>query len=307
MGGSNGSREALPIPAGPYRHPRLSHDGKRLAVQTISADGRREIWVYELGSSSQIQRLSGEGNNSRPIWMPDNKTLTFTSDRGGTESIWSQPADGSRPAVQLTKADGMLPHWPDAWSPDGRTLLFTKYVPGDQTIWALSLDNLEKPMLVAGGKSSHQAGGADFSPDGNWIAYRSNEGRPHIQLQPFPTTGAFYDTAQDEGGSYPMWSPDGSQLIYRRDVNDASHALEGKLVAVDVSSKGSPLFNNERLLPTKGLQIFFGYRDYDIASKDKRLLVIFPEKQAEPAAAERPRINVVLNWLEELKKQFPAK
>jgi len=96
-----GVRTPLPVPAKAYRHPRLSPDGTRVAAYT-EVGSKKEIWVYDLNGKSQIQRLAGEGNNSRPIWTPDSLRLTFTSDRKGAESIWWQPADGSKPAEALT-------------------------------------------------------------------------------------------------------------------------------------------------------------------------------------------------------------
>jgi Tol biopolymer transport system component len=245
--------------------------------------GKKEIWVYDLDGKSQIQRLAGDGNNSRPIWTPDSQRLTFTSDRKGAENIWWQPADGSRPAESLTEADKGLPHWPDVWTLDGKTLVFTKYNTGEQTVWMLSPGAGAKPQFIAGGVGDDQAGGADLSPDGHWIAYRSNTtSPPHIQLQPFPVTGARWDTAS-EGGSYPMWSKDGRELFYRRVT---ASAVIGTLAVVDISiAGGSPRFTNERVLPIQGIQVFFGNRDYDITKDGKRMLVIFPEGKTEPQLA----------------------
>jgi serine/threonine-protein kinase len=299
-----GNRTPLPVPAMPYRQPRLSPDGTRVAVYT-EGGGKKEIWVYDLNGKSQIQRLAGEGNNSRPIWTPDSQRLTFTSSRKGSESIWWQPADGSKPAEPLTEGEKELPHWPDAWTQDGKTLAFTKYNSGEQTVWTLSPGSGTKPQFIAGGLGNEQAGGADFSPDGHWIAYRSNTTTPpHLELQPFPLTGARWDTAS-AGGSYPMWSKDGKQLFYRRQT--ASAEL-GKLAVVDISIVGgSPRFTNERILPIEGFQVFFGNRDYDITKDGKRMMVIVPEGKIEaPRAPTRPQINVILNWFEELKSRAPS-
>jgi serine/threonine protein kinase len=302
----SGMKTPLPMPPKPYRHPRLSRDGTRLAVQTTDDKEHKDIWLYYLDGKTQIQQLAGKGSNSRPIWTRDSKRLTFTSDQGGTESIWWQPADGSGPPEPLTHAEEGLPHWPDSWSPNGGTLAFTKYRQSEQHIWILSLADRAQPKMVAGGLVSQQAGGADFSPDGRWIAYRSNEGRPHIQLQPFPTTGAKYDTAQKDGGSYPVWASK-ERLIYRRDVQTAGVPLSGVgLVAVDITTDGGPRFGNERTLPAEGMQVYFGSRDYDVTASGDRLIVMFPENQEHGSAAPRPQINVVLNWLEELKKRVSA-
>ena len=309
----NGVRDPLPAPAMPYLHPRLSPDGTRLAVQTIEANGESNIWFYDLAGTTQIQALAGPGNNSRPIWTPDSQRLTFSSDRGGTESIWWQPADGSRPAEPLTEPEEGMVHWPDSWSPDGRTLALTKANAGmtngilsntiDQHVWTLSLDDGAEPQFVAGDipPNESQAGGAEFSPDGRWLAYRSNEGGAHIQLQPFPMTGAVYDIA-GPGGAYPMWSRDGSELFYRRAV-DTPIQQGPQFIGVDVSLDPSPRFTNERILPIEGMSYFFGYRDYDIAPDGERFLMIVPETEAAVSVQEIPQIHVVLNWLEELKER----
>jgi serine/threonine-protein kinase len=306
----NGVQTPLPVPPKRYRQPRLSPNGTRVAVYTETGDNKKEIWVYDLDGKSQIQKLAGEGNNSRPIWMPDSQRLTFTSDRKGAESIWRQPADGSKPAEPITEGDKALPQWPDAWTPDGNTLAFTKFkTGGEQSIWTLSPGAGSKPKFVAGGMDKEQAGGADFSPDGNWIAYRTNVTEPnHIQIQPFPTTGTLWDTAY-AGGSYPMWSKDTSQLFYRLFYRRQTQSADvGKLAVVDVSfAGGSPHFTNERVLPIH-FQVFFGNRDYDITKDGKRMIVIVPEGKAEaPRAPERPEINVVLNWVEELKSRVPSR
>jgi len=128
---------------------------------------------------------------------------------------------------------------------------------------------------------------------------------PRIMIQPFPPTGARWDTAS-EGGSYPMWSKDvGKQLFYRRQTASTE---PGKLAVVDVSIVGGgPRFTNERILPIR-FQAFFGNRDYDITKDGKRMIVIVPEGKAEaPRAPARPQINVVLNWAEELKSRVPSK
>src|SRR5262249_31011789 len=91
----SGAKTALLLPPRPYRHPRLSPDGTRVAVQTTDAAGRSEIWIYYLDGKTQMQQLAGKGSNSRPVWTRDSKRLTFTSNQGGSESIWWQPADGS--------------------------------------------------------------------------------------------------------------------------------------------------------------------------------------------------------------------
>ena len=102
-----------------------------------------------------------------------------------------------------------------------------------------------------------------------------------------------------------MFSRDGSQLFYRRQV--AAGATEGLLAVVDVSTKGAPRFTNERVLPVRGIRVFFGHRDYDISGDGTRLMVVLPQGEEEASATPPPQINVVLNWFEELRARVPAR
>ena len=84
----NGAKDPLPVPPRPYRHPRLSPDATRLAVQTTEASGQSAIWIYDLDGGNQMRQMTGPGNNMRPIWSPDGEWLTFVSDRGrGAENL----------------------------------------------------------------------------------------------------------------------------------------------------------------------------------------------------------------------------
>jgi len=149
------TREAVPLklPPRPYRHPRLSPDGTRLAFQTTDANNDSQIWVYDLNGKSEAQPFHPEGSNSRPIWTRNGERLTFTSKRGMAESIWWKMADDSGRAEPLTQAEGNTSHQSDCWSPkDPRLLLFTAFAEGKgvQHVLTLSLDEKE-PKEIAGG------------------------------------------------------------------------------------------------------------------------------------------------------------
>ena len=96
----NGGVEPLDVPPAQYFSPRISPDGTRLAVQTLEDDGRNQVWVYDLAGDTQIRRLTQDGSNERPVWTPDSKRVTFSSDREGTLGIYSQPADFSGAAEE---------------------------------------------------------------------------------------------------------------------------------------------------------------------------------------------------------------
>ena len=310
-----GVREPLPLPPRPYRQPQISPDGTRLAVEALNASGESDIWVYDLDGSTQMRQMTGEGNNYHPIWTPDGERLTFASDRDGQVRIYWQLADLSGVAEPLTEPEEGLGPRPDAWAPDGRTLAFTRGSSvASEGVWTLSLDDGAVTEVFAGG-SVHpgyvNAGSPAFSPDGQWLVYRRNPVGEGGQLfvEPFPTTGTEFRLTQD-GGSAPIWSRDGRELFYRRNVQSIT-GIEGgaqspNLMAVDISLEGTPEWGNQRVLPIEGFLVFQGSVDYDITADGERFLMVFPEDQTDVSEPVRPQINIVLNWFEELKERVPV-
>ena len=296
-----GAREPLPVPPRPYRQPQLSPDGTRLAVQTTDANGQSDIWVYDLDGSTQMQQMTGEGNNTNPIWTPDGERLTFTSDRDGQERIYWQLADLSGVAEPITEPEEGCQLLPESWTPDSRTLSVTKRGCGDNSVFILSPDDGVLTEVLG------STGNSAFSPDGQWLAYQSNgrEGSgSELYMQPFPATGTEVRLTQ-EGGSTPMWSRDGRELFYRRFVSMSPFegAQSQFFAAVEMTLDGTPEWSNERVLPIEDFLVFpGGSRDYDITPDGEQFLMVFPAED-EPA---RPQINTVLNWFEELKERVPV-
>ena len=296
----SGVVEPLDVPQMDYATPRLSPDGSRLVVGTTDGDDR-DIWVYDLSGDTQIRRLTLGGNNRRPLWAPDGERVTFTSDRDGTSSIYWQPADGSSMAERLTTAEEGTRQFAESWSPDGRTLALGVFRPGtnDGGVWTLSLESeTTTPEVFADESESFQLS-PTFSPDGRWLAYESGEsGSYEVYVQPFPKTGAKHRITQ-QGGFRPLWSPDGKQLFYER---------TGQLLGIDISMEPAFSFGNEQALRMQGFLIGpGGIRYYDITPDGQRFLMIFPADQADSVTEiVTQRINVVLNWFEELKERVPV-
>src|SRR5262249_23003729 len=137
----NGARKPLPVPPGPYRHPRVSRDGKHAAVGVD--DGREAyISIYSLSGTSPLRRLTFGGHDRFPVWSGDSQWIAFQSDREGDRGIFMQRADGSSPrAERLTKPEAGVSHIPESWSSDGRTLLFSAKKDDMFSLWMLSLAN----------------------------------------------------------------------------------------------------------------------------------------------------------------------
>lgn len=116
-----GGVEPLKLPPGPYQHPRASPSGRQIAFGTD--DGKEaNIWIYDLGSTTTMRRLTLGGKNRFPTWSADGQRVAFQSDRGGDLGIFWQRADGSGPAERLTTPDQGVSHAPESWSPSGDLL-----------------------------------------------------------------------------------------------------------------------------------------------------------------------------------------
>jgi dipeptidyl aminopeptidase/acylaminoacyl peptidase len=188
---------------------------------------------------------------------------------------------------------------PEAFSPDGKQLLFSE-TSGLLDISILNLDGSDEPKILLG-KKEFKEGNSQISPNGRWLVYQSNEsGSYQIYVRPFPDVDAGLWQITTEGGTRPLWNQNGRELFYYVQS-------EGAMMAVPVETEtsfkfGTPmqLFRGDYLLLTTGTQ-------YSVTEDGKRLLMIKPAGATdEESIIEGPRkINIVLNWLEELKERVP--
>jgi serine/threonine-protein kinase len=298
----DGGVERLNVPPKEYLSPRLSPDGKTLTVQSVEESGN-VIWVYDLTGDRAIQQLTFEDNNNRPVWTPDSQHITFSSDRDGTMSLYWMPADGSGVAERLTTAEEGTSHWMGSWSPDGELLVFNviRQLQLDWDIWTLSVDGRETQSLYDAPGTAYV--GAELSPNGEWLAFGAGPVIPgsDIYVEPFPPTGSRRRISQN-GGFWPLWSPEGSELLYRPISSSAGITLR----SVDIVTRPAFAFSNEQTLPVEGFNVVANYRDYDISSDGKQLLMVFPVDWPDTGEPARPQINIVLNWFEELKERVPV-
>ena len=277
----NGAVEPLDVPPAEYLNARLSPDGSKLAVEILS-DAGVAIWVYDLSGETAPQRLTLEGNNISPVWTPDGERITFASDRDGGGLYWKS-ANGSGAAELLVTAEEAEIPW--SWTPDGEILALRNR----NHIGMLSLGNSTTEVLVAG------ADAAQFSPDGQWVAYEGGTqgSGSEIFVQPFPLTGGIHQISRG-GGDDPIWSLDGRELFYRRG---------SELIAVAV--RATPVFewSNPQALP---ISVPPANRQYDVMPDGQQFLITIPVDQSDSGEPARPQINIVLNWFEELKERVPV-
>jgi len=282
-----GKTDPVAAPPRPYRHPRLSPDGRFVALQ-ISEGPSIGIWIHDLERSSQMLLTNEQGGSQRPLWTPDGKRLTYRGTRDGYRNLFARPIDGSVPEVRLTVSG----EWetPGSWSPDGQTLVFVREGQGTSSdIWRRSVDGTVTPVL----QTTFNEHRPRLSPNGAWLAYESNEsGRPEIYVRAFPGPGAKWQIS-NTGGESPVWSRDGQQLFYRE--NDEMLEVDASLAPAFTASKPRPLF--------KGRFERSADVNYDVTSDGRRFLMLV---QAAPQASAS-ELHVVSNWFEELTKDGKTK
>jgi Tol biopolymer transport system component len=202
----------LKLPSAAYQGPRVSPNGRSVAVATD--DGREAIvWVYDVNTGSSIQRLTFGGKNRYPVWSADSEWVAFQSDRDGDIAVFRQRADGRGQPERLTKAEPGTQHVPYAWSPDGKTLLVGVAKNSRYSLWALKIH--DRRFTACGAVEAEIPIQPVISPDGQWIAYQSNEtGSNQLFVQPFPEGGAKYMVPAGRDNHHPAWSPDGKALTY---------------------------------------------------------------------------------------------
>ena len=292
-----GVGKELPAPGNSYFTPRISPDGKLLAVQIFNA-GSEDLWIYDFARNTLMRlTFSGGGGSATPLWTPDGRKVVYRS-RVPTLTFRAKSADGSGADETLFSKELEDPGaTPFCISPDGKTLLFgRRNVTGAVGIYAISLDGSAKTQSFL--QSTFNQSQAQFSPDGHWVAYQSNEsGRDEIYVQPYPKPGGKWLISAN-GGSYPLWAHSGREIFYRSD---------DKMMVAPVETQPTFKAGTPRMLFRNGDYLIGGFLglglgNYDVASDGQHFLMI-KEKEAPASSKE---LSIVLHWTDELKRLAPA-
>jgi serine/threonine-protein kinase len=301
----HGSVEPLKLRPGPYEFPRVSPDGTRLAVGTD--DGKEAIvWIYDLAGASSMRRLTFGGRNRFPIWSADGESVAFQSDREGDLGIFWQRADGTGMAERLTRPEQGTSHFPEAWEPKGERFLFSASQGVGVSLWAFSLRERTAERFGGVQQSSPGLTRAVFSPDGRWVAYTADE-PPAVYVQPFPATGAKHQIAKNTAHS-PLWSPNGKEIFFVRHGNLGPGV--GQIVVTSVATEPSFTLGNPVVVTSGSLYLAGGLhaqRGFDMAPDGAIIGVVDSVQTAFTGALANARIEVVLNWFEDLKARVPSK
>ena len=280
----NGAEQPLDAPLRDYGYPRLSPDGRRAAVNSDN-----QVWLYDLARDT-LSRFTFEGINNLPVWTPDGKRIAFMSTKEGRGNIFWQMADGSGGLERLTTSQQN--NAPVSFSPDGQILAFQVNNPTGIDISVLRLsDRKMQPFL----QTPAYKGAPQFSPDGHWLAYVSDEsGRYEIYVQPYPGPGGKRQIST-ESGTEPVWNRNGRELFYRNG---------DKMMAVAVTTKASfSAGKPKELFEGRYARLGGTFPFYDVSPDGQRFLMLKPVEQEQ---VDPTQINVVLNWTEELKRLVPT-
>jgi eukaryotic-like serine/threonine-protein kinase len=275
--GRDGSVSELGTDERFYQAPRLSPDGRRLAMYVI--DTGTDIWVYDLAGKT-LSRLTFDGSARFPIWTPDGHAIVYTRTGNGLD-LARVPSDGSAPAEALLTAG--LDQYSGDFAPDGRTMVIRENIGGRRRIATVALDSTPAAEpLIDSGFDNHSP---SLSPDGHWVAYVSNEaGRSEVYVRPFPGLGGKWQVSRD-GGTEPRWSPTGQEIFFRS--GDAMMTAAVQAGATFVPGEVREIF---RLVATSNPV----YANYDVTRDGNSFIM------ARATGTGTQTFKVLLNWFDNL-------
>jgi serine/threonine-protein kinase len=288
-----------------WASPSFSPDGSRLAMD-ISDGSQVDVWVYDWARDTLSRLTFDKADDVRPSWTPDGRRIIFASKRGdkGVQDVYWQRADGTGDAQQLT--DGPNLKYGGSMHPSGKWLAYTEQRPGsgaDVMILPLQGDEATgwKPGTATAFLSApYTEGSPQFSPDGRWIAYISNEsGRNEIYVRPFPGPGGKWQISNGAADD-PTWSTKKKELIFASGddlrIMKASYSVDGDSFKADKPEPWSAAtFAGRPRAPS---------RDLDLHPDGQRL-AIAPGQTTVNARVDK--VVLIFNFFDELTRLTAGK
>jgi eukaryotic-like serine/threonine-protein kinase len=298
-----GKEEQLAAEPKNYSYFQISPDGARVAL-TATNEEKGEIYIWDLVRHNMMKLTLEDAGGGFPLWTPDSKRIVFASHLKGAFGIYSKAADDTGEIKLLGSLSNQLTI-PSSWSADGKTLVIYQINPDsrpDIGILPMEGDKAIKLLL----QRKYQEAVPRISPNGRWMAYSSDEsGGLEVYVRPFPNVNSGKWKASTFGGLMQLWSKNGQELLYWADTTMMAVAIEAastfKLGIPKVLFERPPVWSN--YMQIMGIP-------WDISPDGKRFLMLKSLQrtgEAHAANVPRPKINIVLNWLEELKQRVPVK
>jgi Tol biopolymer transport system component len=296
----DGKTTPLRATAANWSGVQIAPDGRRLAFSLADA-ANFDVWTYDAAREALTRLTFDPGLDTTPVWTPDGQRLVYSASRGGTaQNLYLQRADGGGDATRLTTS--LNPQYPGSWDPSGRFLAFQEGRPrtgSDVLILRLEGDEASgwkpgAPTVFLSGPFAEQQ--PRFSPDGQWLAYTSNEsGGTEIYVRPFPGPGGKWQISTG-GGTNAVWSRARRELLYR--------TPDGRIMVVPYRAAGNA-FQAEKprvwsetrvqLRPLTG-------PSFDLHPDGERVAMA-PRTEA-PAPTH---VTLIFNFFDELRRLAPVK
>jgi Tol biopolymer transport system component/tRNA A-37 threonylcarbamoyl transferase component Bud32 len=267
--------------------PQFSFDGKRLGYTVYEGGDRRgDVWVMDLarGAASRLTFTTAEEDD--PLFSPDGQSIVFSL--AGDLAMKPSTGVGEAEILYQSKSDKV----PTDWSADGKFVVYGDF--GGTTgrdIWVLPMTGDRKPVPFATTEFVEQ--GACFSPDGQWIAYCSNEsGRLEIYIQSFPVGRGKWQVST-EGGTLPRWNRNGKELFF------IGPSMELVAVPVTAASGTVQIGTPKTLFKTKLEETSGPGHRYDVSPDG--LTFVMNDLQSTHLHAEP--LSLISNWPAELARK----
>jgi eukaryotic-like serine/threonine-protein kinase len=282
---------------GRYANIELSNDGTRIALEALNpATYTKHIWTMDTARGVLTQLTFNSGNDTFPIWSPDDRWIMFGSDRNGGWQLYRHRADGVGSDERVaTTVESMVPQ---NWVPDSRSIVYLQR-PANlgvlQLAGPLNQGLIDRARFEGFGRLD---GYGQVSPDGHWLLYGSNEsGRWEAYVRRFPEHDGSKWKISQNGAISPRWRPDGREIYYYS-------MPDRQIVAVPIITAGTTpqigvptsLFRANLLGGTTPAILW--RMQYAVAGDGQRFLLNEPIENAD----ERSPIVVTTNWMTALKK-----
>ena len=211
--------------------PRISPNGREIAISR-RAQPVADLWLLE---GTRATKFTFDEDSGMAVWSPDGKRLVYAARKAGSLDVYLRDRNSDKAEVLLDAAENEVP---TSWSRVGPFVLYNRAdKETGMDIRVLPMEGDRTPTVYL--SSQFQEHGGQFSPDGRWVSYQSNEsGRYEIYIRSFPNA-ARRTPVSTNGGISARWSHDGSEIFYV--------APDGTLMAVPVARKddtvvvGSPV------------------------------------------------------------------
>jgi Tol biopolymer transport system component len=267
-----------------YGNVFLAPNGRSVAVDiTDMASLNTDVWTHDLQRDSAKRLTFNPAAETAPIWSPDATRLVFASNRELSTDLYMKNSDGAQDEKSIVHDD--VDKWPNDWSRDGKYILYTR----GTDLWFLTLPELKSSLFL---KAASILRNGQFSPDGKWVAYGSNEtGKWQIYVTSFPDARGKWQVSTS-GGEQPRWRADGKELFF---LSSDSKMMAAAVTTGATFDAGPPaaLFQTT---PRQAVSTNDQFA-YDVSRDGQRFLINTQVKQAETAP-----MSVILNWTAKLNK-----